>query len=191
MTARPRRKKLDDRLLYAGIGQEEMMCDMALAPFDRAARDMEYKWGVDTLPELVSPETAAKYGSALAKLNDAINQSDSALVAARAAVCIRGLAAMDAEATHAGKQPASDDVLICEIDGQQFGILIDDRAWPRVQDKHPGLPILSRREAAVAVRVYRKTALAEMTEEAKKAFKEASIRTARIHGEDPSDPIPF
>jgi hypothetical protein len=191
MTTRPRRKKLDDRLLYAGIPQEEMMCDMALAPFDRAARDMEYKWGVDTLQELVSPETAARYGSALSKLNDAINQSDSALVAARAAVCIRGLAAMDAEATQAGKQPASDDVLICEIDGQQFGILHDNKGWPRAQDKHPGLPILSRREAAIAVRVYRKTALAEMTEETKKAFKDASIRTARIHGEDPSDPIPF
>ena len=46
-----------------------MMCDYALAPFDRRFREMDKKWGCDKLPELVSAETAAKWGSTMEKLN--------------------------------------------------------------------------------------------------------------------------
>ena len=191
MAKRPRRKKLDDRLIQPDARADEIRCDLAIAPFDRAAREMDYKWGVDTLPELVSPETAAKYGSALAKLNQAISEGDSAVVAARAAVCVRGMAAMDAEATAAGKQPASDDVVICEIDGHQFGILIDDRAWPRVQEAYPDLKTLSRREVAIAIRVYKQTKLAEMVDGAKAAFPKSDLTSLRLTGDPLDDEIPF
>lgn len=59
--AKPKRQKKSDRLMYAGIRKEEMMCDMAIAPMDRLAEQMDTIWGVDRLPELVSPATAAKY----------------------------------------------------------------------------------------------------------------------------------
>ena len=191
MGKRPRRQKLEDRLIRQDANKEEIKCDLALAPFDRAAREMDYKWGVDTLPELVSTETAEKYGSALAKLNEAINQNDSAVVAARAAVCVRGLAVMDAEATAAGRQPASDDVVVCEIDGQQFGVLVDDRGWPRVQEKHPDLVILSRRETAIAIRVYKQTKLSEMMDAAKAVAPDSKPVSLRIDNESIDDPIPF
>ena len=191
MAKRPKRQKMEDRLIRQDARAEEVRCDVALAPFDRAAREMDYKWGVDTLPELVSPETAERYGSALAKLNEAINQNDSSVVAARAAVCVRGLAVMDAEAVAAGKQPVSDDVVVCEIDGQQFGVMIDDRAWPRVQERFPDLEILSRREVAIAIRVYRQTTLAEMMDAAKVAMPNSQPISLRIENEAINDPIPF
>lgn len=191
MAKRPRRQKMEDRLIRQDASKEQIRCDLAVAPFDRAAREMDYKWGVDTLPELVSPETAEKYGSALAKLNEAINQNDSSVVAARAAVCVRGLAVMDAEAVAAGKQPVSDDVVVCEIDGQQFGVMIDDRAWPRVQERFPDLEILSRREVAIAIRVYRQTTLAEMMDAAKVAMPNSKPISLRIENEAINDPIPF
>lgn len=191
MGKRPRRQKLEDRLIRQDANKEEIKCDLALAPFDRAAREADWTWGVDTLPELVSTTTAEKYGSALAKLNEAINQNDSAVVAARAAVCVRGLAVMDAEARAAGKKPASDDVLIVEADGHQFGILHDDRGWPRVQEAHPDLPILTRREVAMAIRVYRRTKLNEMMREAKSAFPDHKIVSMNIEDEIIDDPIPF
>jgi len=189
MAKRPRRRKMEDRLIRPDARADEVRCDLAVAPFDRAARDMDYKWGVDTLPELVSEQTAEKYGSALAKLNEALNQSDSAVVAARAAVCVRGLSAMDAEATAAGRKPASADVMIVEMDGQQFGILHDDRGWPQAQDNHPDLEILSRREVAIAIRVYRKTRLSEMMDAAKSIPNSQPV-SMTIKGEI-DDPIPF
>jgi hypothetical protein len=126
---RPTRQRKADRMIHAGVSQEEIQCDYALGPFDRMAFDMDKKWGVDMLVELVSPETAQKYGSAMAKLNAAIEAKDSAMVAARAAVCMRGMQAMDAEATAAGKQPASDDVWILAFNGKQVGLLKNGRAW--------------------------------------------------------------
>ena len=191
MSKRPKRQKLEDRLIRQDARAEEVRCDLALAPFDRAAREADWTWGVDTLPELVSTETAEKYGSALAKLNEAINQNDSAVVAARAAVCVRGLAVMDAEARAAGKKPASDDVLIVEADGHQFGILHDDRGWPRAREKHSDLSILTRREVAIAIRVYRRTKLNEMMQEAKSAFPDHKIVSMNIEDENIDDPIPF
>jgi len=188
---RPKRKKLDDILLHQAVRAEQLRCDMAVGPFDKMAREMDYKWGVDRLPDLVSPETAEKYGSALAKLNAAIEEEKPDVVAARAAVCMRGLAVMDAEAVQAGHTPASDNVLLVEVDGHEFGILLDDRGWQRAQDKHPGMKLLTRREVAMAIRVYRKTKLGEMVDAAKLAFPNADVDGVRIDGESVDDPIPF
>ena len=73
MTKRPNklgRQKLEDRLISpSAASPNEVACDLALGSLDRVAREMDRKWGVDRLPDLVSPEMAAKYGSAMGKLN--------------------------------------------------------------------------------------------------------------------------
>ena len=67
---KPGRQKLEDRLISPSAASPEGIgCDMALGGLDRMAREMDRKWGVDRLPDLVSPEMAAKYGSAMGKLN--------------------------------------------------------------------------------------------------------------------------
>src|SRR6056300_584252 len=104
---RPKRQKKSDRILHSGQTQNQIMTDYAVAPFDRKAEEMDEKWGIDRLVELVSAETAAKYGSAMAKFNDAIDAGDPSVTAARAQVCIRGMDAMDAEAAAAGAQRGS------------------------------------------------------------------------------------
>jgi hypothetical protein len=70
----------------------------AIKPLDRIANRMELKWGCDRLPELVSPATAQRFGSAKAKLDQAIEDNSPDEVAKRAAVLIKGWQAMDAEA---------------------------------------------------------------------------------------------
>ncbi len=75
------------------------------------------------------------------------------------------------------------------MDGQQFGILHDDRGWPQAQDNHPDLEILSRREVAIAIRVYRKTRLSEMMDAAKSIPNSQPV-SMTIKGEI-DDPIPF
>ena len=68
--SKPSRQKLEDRLTSpSAASPNEVACDLALGSLDRMAREMDRKWGVDRLPDLVSPEMAAKYGSAMGKLN--------------------------------------------------------------------------------------------------------------------------
>lgn len=191
--ARPKREMKADRLLGHQASVQEIQCDYALAPFDRMARAMELKWGIGVLEELVSPETAMKFGSAMAKMNEAINSGDPEMTAARAAVCIRGLEAMDREATGSGAAPASDDVWIVEADGHQFGLMRDARAWQRVQDKHPNIELVSNREMVLALLQYRGSVAREALEIARKSFPDAEITAINTKAgrDDLNDQIPW
>ena len=188
---RPTRQRKSDRIIHPGISQEEIQCDYALGPFDRMAHDMDKKWGVDMLVELVSPETAAKYGSAMAKLNAAIEARDPAMVAARAAVCMRGMQAMDAEATAAGKQPASDDVWILAFNGKQVGLLKDGRAWQRVQEAHPGLQLITQNDVILALEAMEASTLGKMKAMIEGDFPQAEVTGFKSKKEGLEDEIPF
>lgn len=183
---RPRRQKLGDRLTSPDARADEIACDHAIAPFDRAARQAEATWGVDKLPELVSPETAAKYGSALAKLNAALEANNPEEVAARAAVCIRGLTAMDAEARAAGHQPMPEDFWLHEQNGDQIIIARNMRDWPLIEKLHPGIPIFSLREVANALEAYGQTVVA-----VKQHFPGAEVKSMQpIKQEELEDELP-
>jgi hypothetical protein len=154
MTApqRPRRRgHAGDRLLNPSLTAAEIACDYALAPFDRAARAMGEKWGIDRLPELVSTETAAKWGKTLASLNDAIETSDPENVRAWAEVGIRGLAVMDAEAEKRGAIPADPAIWEYEYNGLKFGIFRDGAEWQAAKRKRPDLVLYSMQEVAAAL----------------------------------------
>jgi hypothetical protein len=185
---RPRRQRLGDRLVSPDASQQEVAVDHAVAPFDRMAIEMDRKWGADKLVEKVSPQTAAKYGSAIAKLNAAIAADDPAEVAARAAVCIRGLQAMDREATEAGFQPVPDGYWLYNLDGEDMIFAQDNRDWRAIQDKHPGVRIWSCREIALALRHYGESVTA-----AKDAFPAANVVSIRRTDwkKELEDEIPF
>jgi hypothetical protein len=149
---RPRRRgHAADRLLNPSLTRAEIACDYAVAPFDRAARDMESKWGIDRLPELVSTETAAKWGSTLASLNDAIAESDPEKVRAWAEVGIRGLAVMNAEAESRGAKPADPQIWEYEYQDLKFGIFKDGAEWQAAKRARPDLALFSMQEVAAAL----------------------------------------
>ena len=77
----------------------------SIIPVDKIATDMELKWGCERLPGLVSPATASKFGSAKAKLDQAILDNDPTAVAKRSTVMVKGWKAMDDEATQNGYKP--------------------------------------------------------------------------------------
>lgn len=147
----PRRQKFD-RLLNPAVSSEELTCSYAVAPFDEAALAQDRKWGIDRLPTLVSVETARKYGAALGQLNAAIEAGDPEMVAHKAGVCVRGLAAMDAEAEAAGAPKADARVIEYDLDGWVIGIMADDRAWQAIQAVRPDLKLFSLREVALALK---------------------------------------
>jgi hypothetical protein len=158
-------KNKGDRLLHGGADKADIECDYAIGPFDRMAIAMDRKWGIDRLPTLVSPETAAKYGSAVAKLNAALEAHDPKEAVARAGVCVRGMQVMDAEAEAAGHQPAAGDFWEAEADGFKFGILADASQWQAAREKRPDLIFFSLREVALAMKARCETApVAEVKE---------------------------
>lgn len=189
MTKRPRisRRNKSDRLIAPGATQAEIQCDMMLAPFDAAAADMDRKWGIDRLPELVSVATAEKWGSAMAKLNAAIAAGDVEETKLRVGVCVRGLAALDAEAEALGNSPLPPEVWECEIEGQHIALIRDTRDWPRVSEMRPGVRIHTLREVAVALKWMADGA---HLDEVRKHFPEAEI--VKCEGaKEFNDDIPF
>jgi hypothetical protein len=111
-------------------------------------------------------------------------------VAAAAANCVKGLAAMDAEAIHLGHRPIPADVWLYEMEGHRFGIVKDGHDWPTLQADHPGLTIYTLREVANALAVYRN----EVVQAAKAAFPGAeavAIRQRTATEEFLEDEIPW
>lgn len=175
----PRRQRSADRVLHRDVTAVQIKCDFALAGFDRMANAMDHKWGIDRLVELVPADVAAKYGSAMAKLNQAINDQDPDEVAVRASVCIRGMQAMDQIATQAHGEPPTAQVWVVEADGYTFGLMRDSRAWQRAQEAYPKLELITEREMVLALTMYRRSLAKEMIDAAKAAFPGAEVTAVR------------
>jgi len=187
MAQRPTRQKKDDRILHKGATANEIKADLALAPFDAAVREMDRKWGVDRLPELVSVESAAKWGKAMAGLNGAIDAHDPDKTKFWVEVCLRGLASMDAEAVSLGRSVSDPDIWEYELDGTVFGIIADNREWPAAYAKRPGIAIYTLREVAVALQAHKNGLVSAV----KIAFPGAEIKAIRRKPEDLEDEIDF
>ena len=184
-----KRQKKSDRILHGSQAKDAIMCDYALAPVDRMAIQMDEKWGIDRLPELVSVEMAQKYGSAVAKMNAAVEACDVEECRIRCEVVIRGMQAMDAEAERIGAQKASTDVWEVKINGKLFGVMKDGRAWKAIKAQRPELELLTLREVGLAYSWFRDNWAGELEKAAKQSFPGAEL--ADIKGKLFDDPIPF
>lgn len=186
MAQRPTRQKKDDRFLHKQATANQIRADLSLAPFDNAVRAMDAKWGVDRLPELVSVESADKWGKAMAGLNSAIDAEDPDKVKFWVEVCLRGLKAMDEEAIKSG-HPISDPMIWeYEYEGTVYGIIEDHREWPAAYAKRPGIAIHTMREVAIALHAHRNG----LVNAVKLSFPGAEV-TAIRRGEDLEDDIDF
>ena len=188
-TRQTKRQKKSDRILHGSQNKDAIMCDYALAPVDRLAIEMDRKWGIDRLPELVDVEMAQKYGSAVAKMNAAVEAGDVEECRKRCEVVVRGLQAMDAEAERVGAQKACTDVWEVEIDGKLFGIMRDGRGWRAIKEQRPELELLTLREVALAYKYFREHWMGELEKAAKQSFPGAEM--IDIKGKTFDDPIPF
>ncbi len=159
MTRPPRHQK-HDRLIHSGASANDVKADFAIGPFDAEARRMDARWGVNRLPDLVSPATNQRWAQAMVNLNSAIHSADPELTAARVAACLRGFAAMDAEATAAGHQPVTPEAWEFEIDGKVCALLRDDAAWPAYHAQRPGVRVYTIREVVNALAAYGQTVAA-------------------------------
>lgn len=192
MTRTYKRQFKSDRLLSPGASPVEIECDYAVAPFDRATREMDLKWGVDRLPTLASPETARKFGSAMAKMNAAIEAGDPTETVARVGVCIRGLSALDQEAEAAGHAKADPSIWEYQLDGVTFAIMADGTSWPAIKAARPDLMLFTMREVALALKATSLTA--QPVQSVKDNFPAATVTRITPRSQlsiDLDDEIPF
>ncbi len=182
---RPQRRR-PDRIVDPDLTKQESASYASIAPFDRLATTMDRKWGVNRLEELVSPETARKWGEAMGMLNDAIRDKDPEACQHAASVCMRGLKAMDAEAASAG-HTAPQVIAEYELDGFHFAIIGDNGDWAPIKEQRPDLRVYSLREIAVALQMINAPAV----DAVKNVFPQAEIRMPKDFYKNGGDDIPF
>jgi len=183
-----KRKRKHDTLLNPQATRLEIETDLAVAAFDRKAREIDRHWGVDRLVELVDAETAHKYAQALGRLNDAIAAQDPALTARRVNDCIKGMDYMHSLAIAANAAAASDAYWELEVEGMKAAIVADMDAWPTIKKQRPDLELISLREVGHIWQWYRDTRAGEMTSAIKASFPKAEVVSVyKQH----NDEIPF
>lgn len=128
-----------DALTHSEASASQWAIASALEPLDKVAIEMEARWGIGVLERLVSPDTAAKFGSARKKLNDAIGADDWEEGARRANVMIRGWQALEKEAIAAGHEPNDTGSLwaIEAADGKKFVFVQHERDMGAAIKKFP------------------------------------------------------
>ena len=120
----------------------------ALRPLDQVARAMEKKWGVDRLPALVSPETAAKFGSAKGKLDAAIQSGTIDEVTHKTKVMMRAWNALDKEAEATGAEALEPEVWTVKVNQQRYAFVQSNaEAW-KASPKLKGVRVMSLDEVA-------------------------------------------
>ena len=166
------------------IEQAEAVTE-ALRPLDRVAVEMEGKWGVGRLVRLVSPELAARFGSAKDKLNDAIRANDGESVANRAAVLIRGWQALDKAATETGCEALPLRTIAVQHNGRAYVV-----AWDN-GDVHKAAKLSRTPENVVSVHelLVAYEALRNRLDGVKQAFPGAEV--TRVSIPPGGDALPF
>ncbi len=166
----------------------------ALVPLDRVAADVERRWGPGRLEALVSCETAARFGSARRRLDEAVRSGVVEDVAKRAEVLARGWRALDAEALTLGAAPLPPGAIGATVDATRYVVVMHDR--------DAGAPDLARDGEIVVslpelLRVWKdRWARAAVSADAAKAvFPGATVsrvtRDASEAGQGLDDEIPF
>lgn len=166
----------------------------AMQPVDKKVWEVEKRWGcLERMIEQVTPELAARFGSAWFKLDAAIIDGDPDQVADRASVVMRGIDALEKEAGNNW----SPEVWGITVDGATY--LICQRAKDArvvATEAGDGVVVWSLEEL---IRVAVSSQAGAYSEIAKRLFPEATVTAIRetdrsfhpAKGEGFNDRLPF
>jgi hypothetical protein len=184
----PKPRRGIQRDFFGSSDRADRKIQSALVELDKVAADMERRWGVDRLRELVSPELRERFDETLDRLNAAIGLSDVGGVEKHAAAMGRGWLALENAAKASGAR---------ELDGRHWEAALPDgrvlcvaetreEAY-KVSLDRPGCVVLSVPEIAALFSIWDGKGLVT---EALVAFPGAEIVEAREKVEL-NDEIPF
>jgi len=148
----PEYARKHDRILHRAATAKEIECDLILAPLQRELERLDGKYGYDRLPQLISVDMAARWAKACGGLHEAVGGQDAEKVKAWVIVCLRGLAAMDAEASADPDNLLPPDIWDCVDDEGSFCIIRHAALHEQASKLRPGRRIYTTREVAVALR---------------------------------------
>ena len=130
----------------------------ALKPLDVMVADIELRWGRGRLETLATPETAAKFEAARAKLDVAVFNTEADNVVRRAGVLMRGWQALEDEAVRLGHKPAPPDMWYAtapeEYGDEEYQIVIV-KDTPAATMAETDVPVYTVTEIARIVRAWR------------------------------------
>lgn len=162
----------------------------AVQTLDHVVVQMDEKWGVDRLPALVSTETAAKFGSARAKLDAALERNDDADVVRRCSVLARGYAAMDAEAERLGRETMKPQAWVWRDENGHAHAFVRGSAEAIAYGKeHPGVAVYTMAEISRLARFVKEES-GKLADKVKTTFPGAEVVDIRDK-EVPNDELPF
>jgi len=162
----------------------------AVQTLDHVVVQMDEKWGVDRLPALVSAETAAKFGSARAKLDAALERNDDADVVRRCSVLARGYAAMDAEAERLGRETMKPHAWVWRDENGNAHAFVRGSAEAIAYAKqHPGVSVFTMAEISRLARFVQAES-GKLADKVKTTFPGAEVVDIR-QKEVPNDELPF
>ena len=161
----------------------------ALQPLDEVAVSMEEKWGVDRLVKLVSPDTAAKFGRAKAKLDVALDKNDEAKCVHQISVMIKGWIFLDREAVENGHQPISPQASVWRNDdGQAYAFVKDSSEAIKYAKQNPNVVVWTLPEVARLGEFFNEHTK-KLGNEVKTIFPGATVRVST--DDSLNDEIPF
>ena len=111
-----------NELMVYEMRQRQVMA--ALEPLDRKAREIEGAWGYRRLASLAAPDLAVKFEKAKQKLDEAVKANDADAVAERAAVMLRGWAALEKAALDAGHTPLGQGRWQAKSGGKTYTVVL-------------------------------------------------------------------
>ena len=189
MATKTKRRRPDPFSDHEAVGNVNLdAIHHAIKPLDKIANRMELKWGCERLPELVSPDTAARFGAAKAKLDTAIIEGNPQDVAKRAAVLIRGWNKMDEEAEAAGHEPLAPSIW-CHTTQAGFKFAVaqgnaDAIKAIKTDAKLDGVAVFSLDEIGHILQ----SETLKLVSDVKTSFPTAKVMNAKV---DLDDEIPF
>ena len=166
--------------------------DAVLATLDAVVIPLEGKWGAGRLPLLVGAEMAARFGSAQAKLNAAVEAGNVEEVVKRAAILKRGWAAMDVAASPYLELEREGGVWGYDHGGKRYVVVLE-RSKAHYEAAHAGDPSLVVTVAELLT-VWEASKVAQVTRKTRLAFPGAQVTrvtTDKSLADDLNDAVPF
>lgn len=120
-----------------------------LTEYDRVVSDYERRWGVERLPNLVSPELRDRFWQQMDKLNDAIHRDAAVDVEHHVAVTLRAYGALEKEAIALGGKEIGMDVWTAHVDDKVVAIARDEQAVMHIKKDMPDALVYCVQEVAV------------------------------------------
>tara|TARA_X000000950_G_scaffold27747_2_gene29863 strand:- start:5912 stop:6484 length:573 start_codon:yes stop_codon:yes gene_type:complete len=181
--------KLKNSPSFYDSKQRDKVINATLDALDTVAREYDQKWGIDSLPILVSPKTASRFKQARLNLDNALKSEASINeIVAKCEDLERGYKILEKEAIERGYKPEIDKVWYMISDNQEKFAFINDHHKAMYVDD--GYKIYNMSEVIRIIESYEENN--GFVKEAKKTFPKSEItKITEIKGGIVEDEIPF